>query len=170
MSRNVIYEKLTAIPDDPVGVFAYIVYKQQKIEFLKSFGGREPTREELDGFHAVACLDVSIEAYRARGEVLAQLFLNACTEGFLRDIEASMRRDVLFQQAESVKSKLLEKLTAIGNILSAKRTFVGWIREVGGNLVVNLVTILVLGALLLGYNFSVELQQGTERRVSIERK
>lgn len=170
MSRNVIYERLTAIPDDPIGVFAYMVYKQQKIEFLKSFGGREPTREELDGFHAVACLDSSIEAYRARGEVFAKLFLSAGTDGFIEDVEVSTRQDVLFQQVESVKIVVLEKLTAIENALSAKRTFVGWVREVGGNLVVNLVTILVLGALLLGYNFSAELQQGTEKKVSIERK
>lgn len=44
----------------------------------------------------------------------------------------------------------------------------GWVRDVGGNLLVNLVSIFVLGALLLGYNFSAELQQGTEKKVLSE--
>jgi hypothetical protein len=38
------------------------------------------------------------------------------------------------------------------------------VRDVTGNLLVNLVSIFVLGALLLGYKFTGELQQGVEKK------
>lgn len=65
MAYNTIYEKLIGNQDDPVGAFAYIIYKQQKVDYCKSFLGRAPTKEELDSFHAIASLDTSIAAYRA---------------------------------------------------------------------------------------------------------
>jgi hypothetical protein len=170
MDHTSIYERLTADPDDLVGVLAYIAYKQQKIEYCRSFNGREPNREELESFHAIAVLDHSIEAYRAQGAGMARVFVSAGVDQFIGAIEVSVRQDVLYQQAETVSTGLLDKLTVIDNALAAKRSFIGWVRDVGGNLLVNLVSIFVLGALLLGYNFSAELQQGTEKKVSLERK
>ncbi len=169
MPHTSIYERLAADPNDVVGVMAYIVYKQQKIEYCKSLS-REPTSEELEKFHAIAMLDKSIEVYRAKGALMAHVFATASFEQLIGEVEESIRQDVLYQQAEMVSAGLLDKLTVIDNALAAKRSFMGWVRDVGGNLLVNLVSIFVLGALLLGYNFSAELQQGTEKKVSLERK
>jgi len=51
-----VYQRLTADSNDAIGVFAYIIYKQQKVEFCESFGGREPTKEELNSFNVIASL------------------------------------------------------------------------------------------------------------------
>lgn len=51
--------------------------------------------------------------------------------------------------------------------LGAKRTVWGWLRDVGGNLVVNIVTIFVIGAVVIGYSFLSELQQRTERKAGV---
>jgi hypothetical protein len=168
MSDNAIFEKLAAIPNDAVGVFAYFTYKKQKIDFCQSFGGRDPTRQELDGFYAVASLNSSIESYRAHGRALAQAFLNAGLDALIDHTENATRQDTLYKYLEASTSELGGKLSAINNTLAAKRTFMGWGREVAGNLMVNLVSIFVLGALLLGYRFTGEIQQGAEKKIGID--
>lgn len=167
MVHNTIYEKLTANPNDPVGAFAYIIYKQQKVDYCKSFGGRDLTRDELNTFHAIASLDTSITAYRAQGEAMAQAFLNASLDELVDRTEIATRQDILYTQMETVKAGLEGKLTLIHGTLDAKRTFAGWGRDIAGNLLVNLVSIFVLGALVLGYRFSGELQQGAEKKVGL---
>lgn len=167
MAYNFIYQRLTADPNDAIGAFAYIVYKRQKVEFCKSFGGRELTGEELASFHAVASLDTSIAIYRARGEALMRTFLNAGLDEFVDSTEAATRQRVLYRKIESDNTALRDKLAAISDTLRAKRTVTGWLRHVSGNLLVNLVSIFVLGALVLGYRFSAELQQGAERKAGV---
>lgn len=168
MAHNTVYEKLTADPNDPVGAFAYIIYKQQKVDYCKSFGGRDLTREELDSFHAIAALDTSIAAYRTQGEALAQAFLNASLDELVDRTEVATRQDILYRQIEAVNVALAGKLTTISETLGAKRTFMGWTRDITGNLLVNLVSIFVLGVLLLGYEFSGRLQQGAEKKAGLK--
>ena len=133
-TRNAIYETLIADLHDPVDVFAYIIYKQNKADFCRSFGADGPSAEALRQFPAIASLDTSIEAYRAKGAAMAQNFLN---EGLDRLVRSSVDRS-----------------------LHARRTFGGWVRDVGGNLLVNLVTIAVIGSLVIGYQYSSRFQQG----------
>ena len=73
----------------------------------------------------------------------------------------------MYRKIESGHVDLQEKLAAVGETLREKRTIIGWVRDVSGHLVVNLVSIFVLGALLLGYRFSAELQQGAERKAGV---
>lgn len=168
MAYSTVYEKLTADPDDAAGAFAYIIYKQQKIDYCKSFGGRAPTPQELDSFHAIANLDTSIAFYRVQGEALAQTFLNASLDELVERTQAATRQDTLYRQIEAFNVGLMDKLSAISDTLGAKRTLLGWVRDITGNLLVNLVSIFVLGALLLGYKFSGELQQGAEKKAELK--
>lgn len=167
MVYNTIYEKLTADPNDLVGAFAYIIYKQQKVDYFKSFGGRELRREEVESFHAIAALDTSIAAYRTQGEALAQTFLNASLDELVERTEAATRKDTLHRQIDTVHAGLAARLAAISESLNARRTLSGWACDVAGNLLVNLVSIFVLGALLLGYRFCGELQQSAEKKVGV---
>ena len=167
MTGNSVFQRLIADPNDAAGALAYIAYKRQKIEFCKSFGDREPTREELHGFHTVASLDTSIDAYRSQGEAIAESFLNASLDELAADVKAATCQHTLYRKIESGNFRLEEKLGAIAESIGERRTLVGWLREVSGNLLVNLVSIFVLGALLLGYRFSAELQQGVERKAGM---
>ncbi len=94
-------------------------------------------------------------------------FLNAGLDEFVDSTEAATRQRVLYRKIESDNTVLEDKLAAISDTLRAKRTVTGWLRDVSGNLLVNLVSIFVLGALVLGYRFSAELQQGAERRAGV---
>jgi hypothetical protein len=167
MAYNTIYEKLTADPNDLVGALAYIIYKQQKVEFCKATSAGNPSREEIERFHAIASLDASIAAYRSQAEAMAQAFLNEGLDDLVQRTEAETRTDVLYTYIGNVNTGLQSQLTTVNEILAAKRTWLGWIRDVGGNLIVNVVTILVIGALVIGYKFVAELQQSTESRAGM---
>jgi hypothetical protein len=162
-----VFQRLTADPNDAAGAFAYIAYKRQKVEFCKSFGDREPTREELYSFHAVASLETSIDAYRSQGKAIAESFFNASLDELAADVKAATCQHTLYRKIESGNMDLKERLSAIAHSLSGKRTLVGWVRDVSGNLLVNVVSIFVIGAVLLGYRFSAELQQGAERKAGV---
>ena len=167
MAYNTIYEKLTADPNDLVGALAYIIYKQQKVEFCKITSGGNPSREEIERFHAIASLDASIAAYRSQAEAMAQAFLNEGLDDLVQRTEAETRQDVLYTYIGTTNSGVQAQLTAVNTALDAKRTLAGWARDVGGNLVVNVVTILVIGALVLGYKFIGEIQQRTEVKAGL---
>lgn len=167
MAYNTIYAKLTADPNDLVGALAYIIYKQQKVEFCKTTSGGNPSREEIERFHAIASLDASIAAYRSQAEAMAQAFLNEGLDDLVQRTEAETRQDVLYTYIGTINASLQTQLTTVNGALAAKRTLVGWLRDVGGNLVVNVVTILVIGALVLGYKFIGELQQRTETKAGL---
>ncbi|MGJ9418949.1 hypothetical protein ACHAC9_14450 [Massilia sp. CMS3.1] len=98
---------------------------------------------------------------------MAQAFLNASLDELVERTETETRQDILYTQIETVKAGLESKLLTIHGTLDAKRTFWGWGRDIAGNLLVNLVSIFVLGALVLGYKFSGELQQGAENRAGL---
>ncbi|MEO7497341.1 MAG: hypothetical protein ABIT83_06265 [Massilia sp.] len=167
MAHNNIYEKLTADPNDLVGALAYIIYKQQKVEFCKTTSGGNPSRDDIERFHAIASLDASIAAYRSQAEAMAQAFLNEGLDHLVQRTEAETRQDVLYTYIGTINSGLQSQLTTVNEALEAKRTLSGWLRDVGGNLMVNVVTILVIGALVLGYKFIGDIQQGTEVKAGI---
>ena len=167
MAYNTIYETLTADPNDLVGALAYISYKQQKVEFCKATSGGSPSREEIERFHAIASLDTSIAAYRSQAEAMAQAFLNESLDDLAHRAEAETRQDVLYRYIATVNADLQSQLTTINQALAAKRTWLGWLRDVGGNLIVNVVTILVIGALVLGYKFIGEVQQHAEIKAGV---
>lgn len=158
-TSNSIYETLTAGLRDPVGIFAYIIYKQNKVDFCKSCGEGGPSAEDLRQFYAIASLDTSIKAYRAQGAAMAQIFLNEGLDELVISTEKRTRDDVVIRRIDVVNQDLGSRLDTLDRTLHARRTFSGWIRGVGGNLLVNLVTIAVIGALVVGYQYSGRFQQ-----------
>lgn len=177
-SYNTIYEKLTANPNDLVGALAYIIYKKQKVEFCKNHPTGAPDRAELDNFHRIASLQTSVDSYRAQAEALAQAFLTVALDDLADRTETETRQDVLSKQLttvttglqtqlNTVNTGLQTQLNTINSVLDAKRSWVGWGRDVGGNLVVNLLTIVIIGAIVIGYRSWADIQQGAEARVGI---
>ena len=94
---NYIYQELVNEPDDLVGLFAYSIYKQEKIEYIVKFmeenGGVRPTPEELKEFHRMSMGRCS--QYRALAElnlnaVMQEVYTNTISE---LDIEYNKRLD-----------------------------------------------------------------------------
>lgn len=137
---NWIYDQLVTDVNDAVGAFAYLLYKREKIEFVEAIRcqrGREPTIEEMRAFHTQTCTQSRIESYRKNAELLVQAFLSAALKTRVTQYEVEVR--------ESVLSKGLD---AIAAEIRAKKTLGQWARDILGNLGLNVLTIVVVGALL----------------------
>ena len=70
---NYIYEKLVTNDDDVLGLIAYGIYKQHKIEFItkiKEDKQREPTPEEFNSFFAASTTESQLNNYRSQAEAL----------------------------------------------------------------------------------------------------
>jgi hypothetical protein len=189
MAYSPIYEKLTGDPNDLVGALAYIIYKQQKVEYCMSYPNSTPSRDDLDRFHAVAALPVSLENYRAQGEARVRKFLDAALDKVAERTESETRENILYthigststglqsqlttistglqSQLATISTGLQTQLASIDDTLAAKRTWLGWLRDVGGNLIVNVVTILVIGALVIGYQFLGNFQKHAEAKAGL---
>jgi hypothetical protein len=139
---NKVYESLVTGPDDAVGAFAYVLYKQHKVKFIKDFESRNrrlPTPEEMEAFHHQNCLDTQLQGYKERGETLAQAFLNAGLAEHISRIEDEVRMSALSERFKGVETRLDEK-----------KNLTSWFRDIGTNVVVNILTVLVVGAIFLG--------------------
>ncbi|MDQ1816109.1 hypothetical protein RBA41_22690 [Massilia sp. CCM 9210] len=140
---NWIYKELVNDPDDAVGAIAYVLYKRDKIAFIEatqSAHGRVPTPDELKVFHTQTCEPAKIRAYRAHAQQLANAFLHSGLAQRMREFEDEIRESVLNQNVSAV---LLE--------LKSKKSLGAWFGDIVGNLGVNMLTIIVIGALLGGY-------------------
>ena len=63
---NYIFKKLVDDETDLIGLVAYGLYKNNKIEYLENFkvkNGREPTEDELEHFNEHSCTDSSLSNY-----------------------------------------------------------------------------------------------------------
>ena len=156
---NWIYKELVKDPDDAVGAIAYVLYKRDKIAFIEatfSTYSRNPTPDELKVFHTQTCLPAKIETYRAQAEQLAEAFLNAGVAKRVQDFEDEVRESVLNQN-----------ISAVLDELKSRKSFRAWVGDVVGNLGVNILTIVVIGALLGGYQAVAKFNANIEKIANV---
>ena len=164
---NWVYRKLVQGPDDVVGALAYVLYKQQKIAFIEQIQRdqqREPNEQELQSFHTISALPDTLASAQPRAEALADQFLEIALAARLQQAETEIRQSTTLHMLESTKTDLTHVVQASQALLSSrtesilaelqgKKTIGGWLREVGGNLLVSVLTIVVVGALYTGYQW-----------------
>ena len=80
---NYIYSELVKKPGDLVGLLAYSIYKQEKIDYITSFTeerGSPPEPHELDEFHRMSmsrCPQYRVIAEQLMEEFQAEIFKGA---------------------------------------------------------------------------------------------
>lgn len=141
MAYSDAYAKYVTAADDLVGIIAYGLYKQAKVKFVQSHHSTSgPTAQQLQSFHDNMCMDDTVDAYRTRALQVYNAIFQVKVAQMFQEREKAFNQDQIGQHLLSIKNKL-----------DAKRTLGGWAADVVGNLLVNVVTIFVIGALLLGY-------------------
>jgi len=142
-STSWIYRQLVNNQNDAVGAFAYSLYKQEKIAFIEAIQAaqqRAPTPDELQTFQTLACTQPRIDAYIRHAERLASELLDVSLKKREEDIEQEVRENVLSQ-----------KIDAISDELKASRSCKQRFAHVAASLLVSIAAILLIGALLIGY-------------------
>ncbi|MGZ3802539.1 MAG: hypothetical protein ACXVCL_20440, partial [Bdellovibrio sp.] len=112
---------------------------------------RTPTSEELSNFHRSSMTQHAIDGYRMQGESLVLAFLNESLAQRVKDIQSDVEDSVIGEHLKNIQSHL-----------DSKRTLSGWFKDISGNLVVNFLTILIIGAVIVGYKAINEINTKTE--------
>jgi len=152
-----IYKLLVTDTSDAVGAIAYILYKRDKIACIEATlatHGRAPTADELKVFHPQSCMPAALEAYHTQANQLVEAFLNAALVPRMREFEDEVRESVLNQNMSAVLSEL-----------KSKKRFVAWAGDIVGNPGVNVLTILIIGALLGGYQAAAAVKASPRHRL-----
>lgn len=138
---------------------AYVLYKQDKIGFIEatsSAHGRAPTDDELKVFHTQTCVPAKIEEYRAQALQLWDASLKIVVKNKLQEVETQVREGILN-----------ENVLAVLGELKAKRGARAWFADIFANLGVNIATILVIGALLGGYQALAKFNSNVEKLANV---
>lgn len=90
---NFIYDKLVDDRNDILGHIAYSIYKQDKIDFIKSKkdGDQEVTDATLKPFHEISSSDSSVESYKMKADIVMQAFFENTISSIYSDIESEIR-------------------------------------------------------------------------------
>lgn len=85
MATHRMYSKIVDDENDIIGLVAYALYKQHKIEFFKKArienNGNEPTEEAIRAFIQSSSTDSQIKKYRAEAEsILSDVVINVTRE------------------------------------------------------------------------------------------
>lgn len=85
MATHRMYSKIVDDENDIIGLVAYALYKQHKIEFFKKArldnDGDEPTEEAIKAFIQSSSTDSQIKKYRAEAEgILSDVVINVTRE------------------------------------------------------------------------------------------
>lgn len=121
MRYNFIYDKLVQNRNDLIGIIAYGIYKQHKIEFItgiKESKNREPNEEECNAFFVTTTTDSQLGKYRNDAEILL-------TEVVLRTAEEEINareREILLDYKKNIKEALPSNFKTIA--LSVASSFI----------------------------------------------
>ena len=138
-----MYSLLVHDPDDVLTALAYTAYKSHELEVMRAIAsetGLPPTQGDIDAFYRVSSSPTMLAMYVRQAEALTKTFLDEALKS---------RKSAL--EADFVSTAVGRRLIAIERKLVEKRSVRGWCADVGANLAVNFVTILVIAALLFGF-------------------
>ena len=111
---NSIYEKLVEDENDVLGRVAYSLYKQQKVEYIKSFKSehnREPTPEDLKQFNASTNTNTAVEGYGIRAQYLINEFLELVLDERAKELDEAYEKRIQDFEKENSETtrKAIEK-------------------------------------------------------------
>ena len=101
-------------------------------------------------------MPAALEAYHTQANQLVDAFLNAALVPRMREFEDEVRESVLNQNVSAVLSEL-----------KSKKRFVAWAGDIVGNPGVNVLTILIIGALLGGYQALAKFNANIEKIANV---
>lgn len=92
---NFIYDKLVDERNDILGHIAYSIYKQDKIDFIKSKEEKdlEVTEDILKPFHEISSSQSSIESYKMKADIVMQAFFENTISSIYLDIEEETKEN-----------------------------------------------------------------------------
>lgn len=178
---NWIYERLVQDENDLVGAIAYVLYKQQKIEFIEGIeraSSTDPSAEQWAEFHRLTCLESSILNYQKRAEDLVNQFLRNMLSGHIEQLDAQAAQQMA-ARVDLVTGGLREKIIELENSINTnhavinaeitnKKSILNRLGEAFLNILYGLAIIAIVGGIFNGYKWISSLNSQAESASGIE--
>lgn len=104
MSRHQTFTKLVTSDTDFVGMVAYTIYKNEKLDWIEQFkaqnSNREPTDIELKQFNLTTDSDLRIQQYRQMAETSVNNFVRETISDELTRYQLIVRDDAIVKAAK----------------------------------------------------------------------
>jgi hypothetical protein len=104
MSRHQTFTKLVTDDKDFVGMVAYTIYKNEKLDWIAQFktqnSNREPTEDELKQFNLTTDSDLRIQQYRQMAETSCNNYVSATRVDELTQYKLAIRDDAIVKAAK----------------------------------------------------------------------
>lgn len=129
---NFIFSDLVSDDDDLVGLIAYGLYKQHKIEFIKNYedehNGESPSEEECRAFAIATRTTSSLKGYRNKAERLLQEITLSAAKEEINSIEEEMLRNYRAEIANVLAQGKHDALREFGDVV--KKHIPTWVSSV----------------------------------------
>lgn len=139
MSKHQTFTKLVTDDKDFVGMVAYTIYKNEKLDWIAKFrekNGREPNATEIEQFNLATDSELKTQYYRDLAEERVNDFIDSATIAELTEYKMRLRDDAIVKATKkSFWQGVGENLFA-GIIGAAIVTFVQlaiWVYQVKDN-------------------------------------
>lgn len=106
---NFIYRQLVESEDDVIGLVAYGIYKQHKIEFIRSFkekNDKDPEDRDCDTFYLTSTTPDQLRKYRDQAENLFSSLVASTTNEEIQRFEQEMLKTYESKIDDSVKKSM----------------------------------------------------------------
>lgn len=109
MAKHQTFRKLINHDKDFVGMIAYTVYKNEKIDWIDRFIAKEqrsPTQAEIDiGFNIATDSDLRIENYRSIAEVQLNSFIDLTIANEIEGYRQEIHDDAIVKSIKKLETK-----------------------------------------------------------------
>lgn len=105
MSKHQTFTKLVTSDTDFVGMVAYTIYKNEKLDWIGKFkekNQREPNANEIEQFNLSTDSELKIQHFRDLAEDRVNDFIDSATIAELTEYKTRLRDDVIIQSTNSL--------------------------------------------------------------------
>jgi hypothetical protein len=166
-----IFAELVHGSDDIVGAVAYGLYKQTKVAWLTDYaashGGITPSAEHEALFHSQNALPFQLQGFRDRAAIVTSAFLKEALDDRVSRVVPELTQSVLVEQFRQTHREVATELQALGAIINARRGIGGWLAEAGASFLVNVLVIVFIGVIVVGYQNSALVTSWFERKAQV---
>ncbi|UOD32254.1 hypothetical protein INH39_11620 [Massilia violaceinigra] len=165
-----MFSALVSGNGDVSGALAYADYKRSKIEWRVRFRSQhmhEPDAADEEAFIQIQMLSVNIENFRRRGDRAAAQYLTEALKDKVAPLALEVYQSELSGKFAVLEERVQSSLQQIQSQLNEKKTFGGWMKEIGTAFVSSLALVAIVGAILTGYVGLAKLTASVEKAVGL---
>ncbi|CDG82166.1 hypothetical protein GJA_1514 [Janthinobacterium agaricidamnosum NBRC 102515 = DSM 9628] len=150
---------------------AYSLYKQTKVDWLTAHkahhSGADPSPEQEKIFYAQNVLPVALQGYRDRAEMLAASFLETAIRAKINELALDISQSTLSTKFDLTHQGVATELKSLRQQIEAKRGVLGWLADAGASFLVNVLVIVFIGLIAIGYKNSATITSWVEKKSQV---